>query len=228
MGTPNLGLYGSHRHRPPTCGATRVGVGPPRGLKPGLPALVAAVCRVLQHRQDLGNRLVGGHVLPQAEHCPSGVTKPRACETIPLDVALELRSPVVIVGFGPGSVFGAAVPEATIDEDREPRGNTMSARTDPSRPRSARPYGSGTPAGEDANGRFVRSADHGWRPERAPIFPFVACRGHREVPVRPARSPSIPSAWSTCGCPGSSFPLRFRHSTGCRPPRRERAWTPTH
>lgn len=67
---------------------------------------------------DLVRRDAGQFVLPDAENQPAIGHQCLSVATIPGAIGTELRLPPVGVGFRGDSVLGAAVPEASIDEDR--------------------------------------------------------------------------------------------------------------
>lgn len=56
-------------------------------------------------------------MLPDPDTQPSCLGEECVNLPVPIDVALELRSPVIRVGLWIRRVIGAAVPEAPIDED---------------------------------------------------------------------------------------------------------------
>lgn len=58
-------------------------------------------------------------VLPEAQHRPA--LRHQVCGRFAVagDVAVELVAPPFGIGFGVGGVFGAAVPEAAVEEDRD-------------------------------------------------------------------------------------------------------------
>lgn len=60
-------------------------------------------------------------MLPKSEHNPAVRAKGCIYSSVPLNVFAELRSPIAYVPGGNASMFWAAVPEATIDENRQPR-----------------------------------------------------------------------------------------------------------
>jgi hypothetical protein len=68
---------------------------------------------------DLVRRGAGQFVLPDAENQPGIGHQGLGVATIPSAIGGELRLPPVGVGFGGDSVLGAAVPEASIDKDRD-------------------------------------------------------------------------------------------------------------
>jgi len=59
-------------------------------------------------------------VLPEAEHTPSGGSQGIVRFAITLDIARELRLPVGLVCFRDLAVVWTAVPEASVDEHRQP------------------------------------------------------------------------------------------------------------
>lgn len=69
-------------------------------------------------------------VLPGADHLPAGGRERCVNRTIPRDVAGELRAPIGPVRAGHIAVRRAAMPEATVNEDREPRTGEHDVRPD--------------------------------------------------------------------------------------------------
>lgn len=61
-----------------------------------------------------------GLVLPDAHDGPASLDERAINQTVSRNVALELRLPVLRVGPGVGRVLGAPMPEAPVDEDRDP------------------------------------------------------------------------------------------------------------
>jgi hypothetical protein len=62
-------------------------------------------------------------MLPHTYHSPSHATQFHGLAIVSLPVFRELRKPIALIGFGIGRVFGTAMPEASIDEDGDPRRN---------------------------------------------------------------------------------------------------------
>lgn len=75
--------------------------------------------------------LFGRFVLPQSEHGPSIRHQGSRLETITLDVARQFGDPVSLVRVRWTAVLGAAVPEATVDENGQPDLCEDDVRPDP-------------------------------------------------------------------------------------------------
>jgi len=67
---------------------------------------------------DASNYRICILVLPETQNTPSQFYERTIGLPITLDVACQLRPPVVGVGLRPSSMHGTAVPEAAVDEDR--------------------------------------------------------------------------------------------------------------
>jgi len=72
----------------------------------------------------------GRFVLPDSDDLPSGGLERGIVGAIASDVARELRLPEADVRLRMGRVFGAAVPEAAVDEHRHARGSEHEVGTD--------------------------------------------------------------------------------------------------
>ena len=70
----------------------------------------------------LGEFVVHGFVLPDADDAPSELLEAGGVGLVAFDVALKLGAPVLGVGARHGGVLGAAVPEASVDEDGDAPG----------------------------------------------------------------------------------------------------------
>lgn len=60
-------------------------------------------------------------MLPDADHSPSGSSEPRVGILVAALVRLDLLTPPVGVGLGPGSMVGAPVPVTAVAEDSDLR-----------------------------------------------------------------------------------------------------------
>lgn len=60
-------------------------------------------------------------MLPEAEDQPASLCELRGCLAVPCPVAVDLGLPVVSIGHRCDEVLGAAVPEAPVDEDSDPK-----------------------------------------------------------------------------------------------------------
>jgi hypothetical protein len=58
-------------------------------------------------------------VLPNPDHGPPGNAETLIGISVSLLICANLLAPELGVVFGPGGVFGASVPEATVDEHRD-------------------------------------------------------------------------------------------------------------
>jgi hypothetical protein len=58
---------------------------------------------------------------PNPHDSPAGLGEPAIGITITRNIAFDFCAPPLTIIFGPGSVFGAPVPKAAIDEYRDPR-----------------------------------------------------------------------------------------------------------
>lgn len=56
-------------------------------------------------------------VLPEAEDLPAASRELCIHTTVPPNVSVQLLRPPLLVRLRPGCVFGAAMPETTVDED---------------------------------------------------------------------------------------------------------------
>ena len=70
-------------------------------------------------------------MLPDSDDFPARCLQERIRLRIPLYVALELRSPVLLIRPGNRAMVRAKVPEATIDEDSDLRGAEDDVRPAP-------------------------------------------------------------------------------------------------
>ena len=59
-------------------------------------------------------------MLPYPQHLPTSIAQHPIDLLMALHIAIELRSPIPIVRLRRGPVVGAAVPEASVHEDRKP------------------------------------------------------------------------------------------------------------
>ncbi len=71
------------------------------------------------HTKYLGGRNHGRLVLPNADDVPAIFPQPYFGAAIALDVGSELGCPPLAVGLRMSGVDRAAVPEASVDEDRD-------------------------------------------------------------------------------------------------------------
>jgi hypothetical protein len=61
-------------------------------------------------------------MLPNPDDRPPSLLQALVGVAIPQPVGLDLLAPEVLVRLRPGCVFGAAMPETSVDEDRDARG----------------------------------------------------------------------------------------------------------
>jgi hypothetical protein len=67
--------------------------------------------------EDSLHRILGGLVLPDADHRPAGFMQRSVGTPVALDVATQLGRPIPLVTRGLSSMDGADMPEAAIHED---------------------------------------------------------------------------------------------------------------
>ena len=117
-------------------------------------------------------------MFPDAEDGPAFLAEEFFGGAVAVDVALDFFEPIFLVGGGHAAVFGAAVPEAAVDEDGEALFGEDEIRT-------ARNGGVAAPAfeargaeerDEDEFGGFVSTGTNGGHDAGA--FGFGDCVGH--------------------------------------------------
>jgi hypothetical protein len=67
-------------------------------------------------------------MLPDPDWCPACPPKPVVRVLVASAIGLDLLPPPLRVLFRPGGVIGAAMPEARVDEDGDPRGGEDDVR----------------------------------------------------------------------------------------------------
>lgn len=60
-------------------------------------------------------------MFPDADDLPSSLTKPLISVSVSRSIGFDFAPPIFCIVFGPGCVDRAAVPEASIDENRDTR-----------------------------------------------------------------------------------------------------------